>query len=240
MTPKRADLTTLDLDAEQLMIRRWKGHCISAKRSSLVFHKAIRKYGEGVFEHQVLEICDSLETALKREVFWIAVHKSTIDENGYNMTLGGEGNVMTASSKEKHRIATSVGTRRAFQNVELRRRHKEATKRALNDPLIRAKMKASQRKAQARPEVKTKISDSSKRAWANPNSGLCKRKKPIQQLTLDDVLLTTFESAHDAARSCNLSQGNISACARGKTKHAGGFHWRYVDVFVSKNAYDNV
>ncbi len=229
MTPKRETIETVDLSADELMFRRWSNHCASIDNSTLVFHKAIKKHGCDAFEHTVLEICDSAAAALQREIFWIAQNKSTIDECGYNMTKGGEGNVMTEASKEKHRIATSEGTRKAFQNADIKIRHAEATKRALSNPIVKSKMCHSQKIVQNKPEVKAKISAASKRAWSDPTSGFSKRKKPIQQFTLDGIVIAAFSSAREAARACNLSQGSISACARGITKHAGGFRWQYVN-----------
>lgn len=60
----------------------------------LPFHCAIRKYGWDNFDFEVLEeIPDEAgyEYVDLREQFFIAEYKSLIDENGYNITIGGQG-----------------------------------------------------------------------------------------------------------------------------------------------------
>ncbi len=48
-----------------------------------------------------------------------------------------------------------------------------------------------------------------------------------KQLTLDGKLIKIWDSANEAARILEFSQGNISSCCRGKYKHAYGFKWKY-------------
>ena len=66
--------------------------------------------------------------------------------------------------------------------------------------------------------------------------GLCKshvdnaheaQKKPVSQYTKDGVLVMTYESVRAAARATGAQFPNISACARGKKKTAGGYVWRF-------------
>lgn len=61
---------------------------------NLPFHAAIRKYGWENFEFEILEeIPDEFgrEYLNEREIFFILYYKSLVDENGYNLTKGGEG-----------------------------------------------------------------------------------------------------------------------------------------------------
>lgn len=61
---------------------------------NLPFHAAIRKYGWENFEFEILEeIPDEFgrEYLNEREIFFISYYKSLVDENGYNLTKGGEG-----------------------------------------------------------------------------------------------------------------------------------------------------
>src|SRR6266536_328013 len=70
-----------DEHSAQLMNVRWVGHCSTARScSSLVFHKAIRKHGEDAFDHNVLEVCQTLNDVLEREKYWIKELRTTIDE----------------------------------------------------------------------------------------------------------------------------------------------------------------
>ena len=79
--------------------KRYNGHkSVSFNKNSsdynLPFHCAIRKYGIENFDYEVLEEIDeneSQEFVDEREIFFINEFKSLKDENGYNVTLGGQG-----------------------------------------------------------------------------------------------------------------------------------------------------
>jgi group I intron endonuclease len=61
---------------------------------NLPFHAAIRKYGWDNFNFDILEeIADgeSQEYIDEREIYFIQYYHSLKDENGYNITLGGQG-----------------------------------------------------------------------------------------------------------------------------------------------------
>jgi group I intron endonuclease len=84
-------ITSGDLDPTLLMTKRWMRHCYAAKKGEqLSFSKAIRKYGEDSFYHDVIEVCESEKEVLQREAHWIVEFGSRVHENGYNMTSGGE------------------------------------------------------------------------------------------------------------------------------------------------------
>lgn len=231
ITPK---IAVKNVSAEELMEKRWNGHCYSAfKGSDLVFHKAIRKHGIENFTHEILQICDSLEMVLRAEIVWIEALKCTIDDHGYNMTHGGEGNLMTDIVKEKHRLATSVGTKLALADPIVKQRHVIANKLSWESEDRRNKNSEAQKIAQSRKEVRLKKSVASAAAW-KISEKLNSRKKKIKQLDLQGNLIKVFESARQAARELNLSQGAISNVARGIAKSTGGYQWQY------ENDIDNV
>lgn len=210
---------------------RWHQHCTDAhKGSRYAFHRAIVKYGPAAFDHVIIEEVETEELAWSREQHWILTLKTTTRDGGYNMTHGGCSRltVWTDEMREHHRQRTSEGTKRAFRDPVIKQRHLLATRAASNKPENRTANSIAQLEAQNRPEVRLKHSTRNKRLWADPSSGLSKRRKPIQQLTFDGVVVSEFASAHDAARTLGLSQGSISNCARGVSRSAGGFVWRYV------------
>ena len=57
------------------------------------------------------------------------------------------------------------------------------------------------------------------------------RSKPVHMLSLNDEILQTFESCCLAAKSLNVSAGNINTCANGKAHSAYGHKWK----LASKN-----
>lgn len=58
------------------------------KNSKTHFHNALRKYGIDNFISEILEICEESEWR-EKEIFWIKYFDTA--NNGYNMTLGGDG-----------------------------------------------------------------------------------------------------------------------------------------------------
>lgn len=53
------------------------------------------------------------------------------------------------------------------------------------------------------------------------------RSKEIQQCTLAGILVHTFESANIAGVTLKIDVSSICKCARGVTKKASGFTWKY-------------
>lgn len=54
------------------------------------------------------------------------------------------------------------------------------------------------------------------------------RSKPIGQFSLDGKLIKVWQSACEARRQTDFSQGYVSAAARGEYKQAYGFIWKYI------------
>lgn len=99
--------------------KRWKDHIRDSKKSEYTIHKAIRKYGVENFEFSVLEEC-SVDKLDEREIYWI----SELDtfNNGYNMTLGGEGHILYLDPKERDQKKKEVARR---SGKKYRDSHKE-------------------------------------------------------------------------------------------------------------------
>jgi len=73
--------------------KRWKLHlrCARSPRTNAyrsVFSKAIRKYGAGAFDHQIISIARSQAELDNLEKIWIILLQSKVP-NGYNLSDGG-------------------------------------------------------------------------------------------------------------------------------------------------------
>ena len=82
---------------------RWRrGHVNNARMGSeQPFHRAIRKYGEHAFSHEVLEQVVGVEAANAAEVKWIAHYNSADLTVGYNLDAGGTAHNHNEESKRK-------------------------------------------------------------------------------------------------------------------------------------------
>jgi len=52
-------------------------------------------------------------------------------------------------------------------------------------------------------------------------------QKPVQQLSMRDVVIKEYVSTMDAQRATSIGSSGISMCCSGLRKSAGGFKWKY-------------
>ena len=88
--------------------QRWQEHVRAAyletgKEYNYPLQRAIRKYGEDQFEHEILE--DDIDENLLSELEVLYIEKHDTFYNGYNQTKGGEGTSGARSIEAKERIA---------------------------------------------------------------------------------------------------------------------------------------
>lgn len=86
--------------------KRWKQHINDANsKSNLLFHRAIRKYGDKTFIVKTIKICPIWQLNYY-EYKYIRQYK-TLHPNGYNMSVGGNVNRFCEEVRQKISIANS-------------------------------------------------------------------------------------------------------------------------------------
>ena len=55
------------------------------------------------------------------------------------------------------------------------------------------------------------------------------KARPVRQMTMNGKVLKTFPSIAVAARTTNVSSGNLTSCLKGRIQSCGGFRWQYAD-----------
>lgn len=53
------------------------------------------------------------------------------------------------------------------------------------------------------------------------------RMTPVEQYSLDGELIDTYRSRSEAVRATGISRGSITSNLAGKTRHGGGYVWKY-------------
>lgn len=215
--------------------------------------KAINKWGWESFEVTVLiDNVKTLEELNRLEIYYIGLYDSY--NNGYNSTLGGEGQVGRKATPEtlKKLRESHLGQKPWNKGVP-------ATIEA------RRKMSVSKKKlvGEKHPKYGTHISEEHKEklrqnAKINPNYGMKgKKQKPetIEKIRLSNKkrwkqvycneLNMYFENASSAskyiAKLCNIKStpSNITACCTGKRKSCGSIcknnkkiylTWKYINI----------
>lgn len=115
---------------------RWNDHIGLARRNSPQgIHRAIRKYGAETFNVEVLFTTKTMDPCELNamETFFIVLHQSHKNENGYNMTLGGKGASGKRTPEQCRRISegrkgVGVGQKRSPETCERLRQAKLGAK----------------------------------------------------------------------------------------------------------------
>lgn len=134
-------------------------------------------------------------------------------------------------SDETKKLQSDLATIR-MENIELRNTISTTLTQSLSDPLIRQKMSDTTKKLHKNPVYREHYLAGRPRGVSHSRYGKHGKdnilSKPVLMFTKDGInFLKEYESAADASRATNIHQGNISACARGAVKSAGGFLWKY-------------
>lgn len=222
---------------------RWYDHVQNAKRGSMLpLHCAIRKYGASAFELSVLQECSTLELP-HAEIEWISRLETMVSQHGYNVAMGGNGCLQhdpdvrekirqsmiggTLSTETREKIAKSLRGRK------LSAEHRQRISKGLSrEDVVEKRSKAMMGK-QHSDVTKHQISQTLLKIFQDNPDKFKARRRPIKQIDMKtQQVIVEYHSLLEAEQQTGISRGNISACARGKIHHAGGFKWRYVDDVV--------
>ena len=190
---------------------RWGNNGDNYKRHPY-FYNAIKKYGWNNFKHEI--IFDNLteNEAKLLEQLYITLYSTNVKENGYNMTLGGEG-----SLGYKHTKEAKDKMRKAHKGKVLSEEHKkhigESSKTKWQNIDFRDKVLNSRKGY--------KHAESTKRAIGKSNS------KKVRCIETGEI----FDSIKDAAIKYNRNYTNLGRAIKNNKKFAG-YHWEYVKEVI--------
>ena len=187
------------------------------------FYNAILKYGWDNIKHEILYSGLTKEEACQKEIELIAEYKSNNPDFGYNKSLGGD--VPSEEMKQQLRELNlgkhhSEETRKKMSESRKGKPHSKEHSQKISNALQgrhlseTAKLHLSESKKGCVPWNKGKHYDSSK-------------AKTVCQYDMNRNLLREYRSTYEAAKTNNLSQGNICACCGGKRRQTGGYIWQY-------------
>ncbi len=166
-------------------------------------------YGKESFIFSIIEVVKVKENLVEREQYYINFLKPEININLIaNSSLGVK---RSDETKEKIRQA-NLG----LKHPEWRNRIKSEAQGGDNHWTKKKKFSH---------ESKNKMSESQKKLYENGYTSPSCRK--IDQFTLDNDFIKTWESATEAQRYLNISRFAIAQCLIGKNKTSGGFIWKY-------------
>ena len=188
-------------------LKRWKKG--NGYRSNQHFWRSICAYGWDAFTHEILMEGLSKEEASEAEMKLIEKYKSNDPEHGYNITAGGEVNILPESSLEKIRRANKGHVFSAETRERMSLSRKELLKR-------RPELAATRKGSKMDPDHK-------KRFLAAGRSAII---KPVECVETG-VVYSSIKEAHDQT-GVNIS--SLSEVLHGRQKRAAGYTWRLVKV----------
>lgn len=192
-----------------------------------VIGRSILKYG---FKQHIIEIIDSfigtLSECNSKEMFWIRTYMSNMvqwpDQNGMNLTKGGEGILGHIHSTETRlKIKNAATGRKATPETVIKLKNRPPRKNK-NKRSIEAieKSAAGRRGKKFNPEQLKKLSD----AHVGLVSG---NRKPIFRYSENGIFIEEYKYIKAAANQLGISRTAISNNLIGRSKIAGGFIFKY-------------
>lgn len=177
-----------------------------------LMNRAIKKYGWENIKHIILYENLTKEQAERKEIELISKYKTCNSKYGYNVENGG--NSIGKHSKEtRKKISIANKGRKNPKIASVNKGNKYCLGRIVSE------------------ETKKKISNSNKGKHRSPSTEFKKGYSNIKWrkkvLCIDTNIL--YESITSAFEDTNISISCISTCCSGKTKTAGGYHWRYYE-----------
>ena len=144
----------------RLVEERWERHIQESRSlSNYKFHRAIRKYGEENFlVEEVLTVSAPTKESLKKKLDYIEIRlirKFDTFRNGYNMTLGGEGQFGRIFSEESRRKMSESAKKRCTD--KFRKEKSMLMNKLRENKLFVKKQCAASKIALLNPEVQKKL-----------------------------------------------------------------------------------
>jgi group I intron endonuclease len=203
----------------QTLTRRFRKNGEGYKRS-VYFYNAIKKYGWENIEHRCLIHGLTLKQAAAWEKRLINFYKSNNPNFGYNMTIGGEGNVQSEETiKKRSKEVKSKGTFKGINNPMFGRHHSYETR-------LKIGIKSKERiKSQGHPNQGKHLSSIVKEKI---RLGNIKNSKFSKKVFCHETNVI-YPSAREAARQLELDNSCISKCCKGLRKSVKGFTFSYIE-----------
>lgn len=192
---------------------RW--HNGTNYRNSPHIRRAIEKYGWNNFEHEIYANNLTAEEASNLEIELIKKFNTTDENFGYNLDSGGSRTTHSEATKQKMRNK-ALGRKQSPESIEKIRKASTGNKNCLGHKHTE---ESKQKNREAHIGKTHTLSEEQKINIALGH----KNKKAVVCIETGEF----FPTIGIAAKKSGTSQGSISSVLTGRSKTAGGYHWKY-------------
>ena len=209
---------------------RKRNHLSHANTSNLAVHNAIVKYGKKV-KWEVVDQADNWDDLTDLEIRYIKEYNSYIDDNGYNLTKGGDGTVGYKHSKEDN-LRNSKRRTKYFADDANKAKQSEANKLAHKNNPQQAKNHSEFQKKRFQEDGERERVAEGMRKYLSKKENLERHSrvrggKEFYVLDLDNNVVAEYLIQAECAREMKLQTSKINNCLKGKRKTHGGFKFKY-------------
>ena len=207
--------------------RRWRNG--NGYVNNTYFYRAIKKYGWDSFEHNIIQMCKTLDEANKAEAELIARYKTNDPAHGYNISGGNDGSGKVSESTRRLMSEIRKGKFAGANNPNYGRKHTEKERQTMSQ---KAKEYFS---SHASPRLGVKATQATRERLSISRKNSIKAQESIARLNKSKAKKVrcietgvVYCSTHEVERETGFRQGNIAAACRGEYEKSYGFHWEYV------------
>ena len=196
--------------------KRLQEHFRISKYSDYYIHRAIIKYGKENFFIKEIDISYNKEELNEKEKKYILEYNSFISEKGYNLTMGGEGNIPNEETHQKMK---------GENNPMFGRHHSDETKKLIGE----SKKGEKNYWFGKHPSEKTrkKLSEwqkGEKSYWYGKTGKDNPHSKKVICMETGEI----FDAITNVERKYGYHRSGVSRCCIGIRQTTGGFHWQYI------------
>ena len=200
----------------QSLASRWNNHKQDTKCPNFVIHIAMDKYGIENFKFEAIdESATNIDELNDLEEFYILFY-NTFRGNGYNMTSGGEGYLISDETRKK------MSQSKIGNIINLGKTHSKETKRKISE--------SNKGNTNCVGYKHTKEAKKNMSEYHQGRTGIqSKNSKKVIQIDKDTgEEIACWFSMNEIRRELNVSDGEVSKCCNNKAKSAGGYIWKFL------------
>ena len=186
------------------------------RNTNIYFHNAIKKHGSDNFDWEIIEFCDSKKELNEMEFHYIMQYDSL--NNGYNLTLGGEGSFGYKHTFKNRKVMSAA----SFKSNNHCNRGKHLSEK------WKQKIGLSNKGKIITKECRDKISKSKTGKFIGKDSK-CSKKFVITDTDGYSFIIHGLANFARQYKNGLLDFRLLSAVARGKRRHHKGYKCRYFD-----------